>query len=421
LTVSLQDKVYTDSGNPVSGATATAILTDGTTTYNTYTATSNAQGLWSFSSLPNPAAGQWYDVKIANGQQVHWRYGNIQALINNLYIAASFSPTAGTTWDFTQATLKVPNAALLAPTAAGTLAVSTSSGALSYGDGVANHIVDTLDQSQTITGAKTFSAAASFGSTASVTGLLNGSSISLTGNLTASGTGSFGSTLTTHGISDSTSITSTGTVQGSQLTSTSLVQLPQNNKVQWTDANSAIQSNSRVTYFDEWGGGWTWRNSAAGLATAMSLSAGGNLSVPGTLTATGAGSIGGGLTVTGNMTASSVVQGATVQSTGNVTAQNSASNVCPFTVGGVYEHIEHGSVTLNSIGNGSSQNMAQTFTRAFNSAPIIIVGMNTPSSGDINNWHCAAQGASPTGFNVRVNNGSGSTGNCSVYWFAMGN
>ncbi|HYW88804.1 MAG TPA: H-type lectin domain-containing protein, partial [Chloroflexota bacterium] len=112
---------------------------------------------------------------------------------------------------------------------------------------------------------------------------------------------------------------------------------------------------------------------------------------------------------------------ATGNFTGNVTVQNSGSNVVPFTVNGVYEHIEHGSVTLSGITNNTGQSQAQTFTRAFNSAPIIIVGINTPTAGDVQQWHPAAQGATTTGFNLRIYNTSGSTGNCSAYWFAMGN
>ena len=107
--------------------------------------------------------------------------------------------------------------------------------------------------------------------------------------------------------------------------------------------------------------------------------------------------------------------------TGNVTVQNSGNNVVPFTVGGTYEHIEHGFVNFTSIGNNSGSSQTQTFTRAFNTTPIVIATIDTMTTGDIKDWHVAAQSRNNANFSLRIYNTSGSTGNCGACWFAMGN
>jgi H-type lectin domain-containing protein len=145
---------------------------------------------------------------------------------------------------------------------------------------------------------------------------------------------------------------------------------------------------------------------------------GGSLSLGGGLNA-GSATLSG-LTVNGTINASGTITAPTVNSSGNHSVQNNPNNVVPYTTGGTAEHIEHGRATVSGVGNGSSANLSQSFSRAFASNPIVLVAIDTPSSGDIQNWHVAAQGVSTTGFNIRVNNSSGSTGNCSVCWFAMG-
>lgn len=57
--------------------------------------------------------------------------------------------------------------------------------------------------------------------------------------------------------------------------------------VQWGDANSRISSISRSTYFDEYNGGWGWRNSAASFSNAMLLDGAGNATLAGRLNFTG--------------------------------------------------------------------------------------------------------------------------------------
>ena len=62
----------------------------------------------------------------------------------------------------------------------------------------------------------------------------------------------------------------------------------QNHQIIWTDTNSAIQSNGRNTYFDEYNGSWIFRNSATGFPAEMTLSAVGALTVTGGISAAGA-------------------------------------------------------------------------------------------------------------------------------------
>jgi hypothetical protein len=67
--------------------------------------------------------------------------------------------------------------------------------------------------------------------------------------------------------------------------------VPQQTKVCWQDTNSNISSWSRATYFDEYGGGWNWRDSSNSLAGRMTLSgasgSSNGLNVPGTISAGG--------------------------------------------------------------------------------------------------------------------------------------
>ena len=93
MSVNLRDRVYNDTGGIVQGATVQAILvtgggTDaGTSSVVQATTTTDVNGVWKFSALPDPGAGNWYDVKITNGNQVRWRYGNIQAALNALLMS----------------------------------------------------------------------------------------------------------------------------------------------------------------------------------------------------------------------------------------------------------------------------------------------------------------------------------------------
>jgi hypothetical protein len=115
MTVNLRDRVFNDTGGVVSGATVQAITvtgggTDvGTSSVVTATTTTDVNGMWKFTALADPGAGNWYDVKITNGSQVRWRYGNIQAAIQQILLAASISVTgltvASGTVDFTGATV----------------------------------------------------------------------------------------------------------------------------------------------------------------------------------------------------------------------------------------------------------------------------------------------------------------------------
>jgi hypothetical protein len=107
VSVNLRDRLFSDTGGVVQGATVQAVLvtgggTDaGTSSVVTATTTSDVNGVWKFTALADPGAGNWYDVKIINGNQIRWRYGNIQSAINTLLLNASYTITAGNTWDFT--------------------------------------------------------------------------------------------------------------------------------------------------------------------------------------------------------------------------------------------------------------------------------------------------------------------------------
>jgi hypothetical protein len=107
LTVNLRDRVFSDTGGFVQNASVQAILvTGGGTDVGTgsvvqATTQTDVNGLWKFTGLPDPGAGNWYDVKIVNGNQVRWRYGNIQSAIALVNLPASYTATAGNTWDFT--------------------------------------------------------------------------------------------------------------------------------------------------------------------------------------------------------------------------------------------------------------------------------------------------------------------------------
>jgi hypothetical protein len=102
------------------------------------------------------------------------------------------------------------------------------------------------------------------------------------------------------------------------------------------------------------------------------------------------------------------------------TLQIQAGRYVPYTSGGVQEHFARGSVTLSGITNNTGQNLAQTFPIAFSGTPSVMIGIGTPTTGDVENWSVAAQFVSTTGFTIRAFNASGSTGNVNVYWLAMG-
>lgn len=93
MTIPLRDRLYGDTGLPVQGATVQAYLvtgggTDaGTASTLSASTTTDVNGVWKFAALADPGAGNWYDVKIINGQQVRWRYGNIQASLSALLMS----------------------------------------------------------------------------------------------------------------------------------------------------------------------------------------------------------------------------------------------------------------------------------------------------------------------------------------------
>lgn len=153
MTVSLRDRAFTNTGTPVVGATVQAILvtgggTDaGTSSVVQATTTTDVNGVWKFAALADPGAGNWYDVKITNGTQVLWRYGNIQAWLANLNLAQSMTITAGQTWDFTAAALKLPTAA----SGIANGAVGIGGGLFTWGDGAVQHTAVDLSTGQTLT------------------------------------------------------------------------------------------------------------------------------------------------------------------------------------------------------------------------------------------------------------------------------
>lgn len=118
MSVNLRDRLYSDTGGVIQGATVQAILvtgggTDaGTSSVVQSTTTTDVNGVWKFSSLPDPGAGNWYDVKITNGNQVRWRYGNIQAVIQSLLLQ-------GTVWASPHFTSPVVDSGGLTITAGG--------------------------------------------------------------------------------------------------------------------------------------------------------------------------------------------------------------------------------------------------------------------------------------------------------------
>lgn len=156
-----------------------------------------------------------------------------------------------------------------------------------------------------------------------------GGSISTAGGLSAQGSITTQGTLTTQGtitarqgdalqFADSNSkVTSTGRTtyfdefNGSwlwrdssnsftaamTLTHNGTLTVPQSALIQFQDSNSRIGSASRSTYFDEFNGNWVWRNSATGLSSEMTLSAGGALTLAGGITAAGNSSVAGTFTI----------------------------------------------------------------------------------------------------------------------------
>ena len=95
MSVNLRDRLYSDTGGIVQNATVQAILvtgggTDaGTSSVVQATTTTDVNGVWKFTGLPDPGAGNWYDVKITNGNQIRWRYGNIQSVIASLQLQST--------------------------------------------------------------------------------------------------------------------------------------------------------------------------------------------------------------------------------------------------------------------------------------------------------------------------------------------
>lgn len=111
MSVSLRDRLYNDTGGVVQGATVQAILvTGGGTDAGVSSAvvastTTDVNGVWKFTALADPGVGNWYDVKLANGNQVIKHYGNIQTGISLLNLATDYTVPSGHTWDFSSATV----------------------------------------------------------------------------------------------------------------------------------------------------------------------------------------------------------------------------------------------------------------------------------------------------------------------------
>lgn len=144
MPVKLTDKVYTESGAPVQGAVAQAILTNGTTTAITATDTTDANGVWAFDTgiaghqpdLADPGVGYWYDVRISSGMQYRLRYGAIKAMMSMVYLAQTIVIAAGQKLDTSVAALQVPARTSDQPTpGAGQMVFRTDTKALRVHDG----------------------------------------------------------------------------------------------------------------------------------------------------------------------------------------------------------------------------------------------------------------------------------------------
>jgi microcystin-dependent protein len=144
--VKLTDKVYTESGAPVQGAVAQAILTNGTTTAITATDTTDTNGVWAFDSsiaghqpdLADPGVGYWYDVRISSGMQYRLRYGAIKSMMSMVYLAQTIVIAAGQQLDTSVAAFRMPARTTdpVSP-AAGQVAFRTDTKALRIHDGTA--------------------------------------------------------------------------------------------------------------------------------------------------------------------------------------------------------------------------------------------------------------------------------------------
>lgn len=99
MTLPLRDRLFGDTGLPLTGATVQAMLvtgggTDvGTSSVIAASTTTDVNGMWKFAALADAGVGNWYDVKITNGQQIRWRYGNVQAVLSSLFLQTVFAST----------------------------------------------------------------------------------------------------------------------------------------------------------------------------------------------------------------------------------------------------------------------------------------------------------------------------------------
>lgn len=187
-------------------------------------------------------------------------------------------------------------------------------------------------------------------------------------------------------------------------------------------------------------------------AVTFSVSDSGNVIIPGTLSVVGL-SVSGNTTFNGPVglnndvnvnthrlnncgqitfagTANITGSGTTVVANNNLSVNGNGSFAGTLTINGLgvvttgsgsMAHVEYGHPSLNGVGANSPGSYGQTFARAFTTNPIVLVTVDTPTSGDIKDWHVAAQNVSTTGFNVRIFNTTGSGGNCTVHWLAIGN
>jgi hypothetical protein len=103
------------------------------------------------------------------------------------------------------------------------------------------------------------------------------------GNITVGGPTIFQQTLTVTGAAAVNGLLTAAT--GITVTNGTLTFGSTGTGVVFVDTNSRIFSNARVTYFDEYNGGWFWRNTVSGTVVEMQLTGAGNLGTTGAISA----------------------------------------------------------------------------------------------------------------------------------------
>jgi len=125
------------------------------------------------------------------------------------------------------------------------------------------------------------------------------------------------------------------------LTLTGGITLPQNLSVKWQDSNSQMMSYGRNSYFDEYNGSWSWRDTSAGSTNRMTLSAAGDLTVTRNLQVNGY--FNGGTTASGTININTINTGGPI----NVAGGNNIN-----LNGGSSQIFESGWLYLRSNSNG---------------------------------------------------------------------